>query len=167
MKRRNKVVCRRRRQRRVVRSVEVVRNDCRWSALRDCNHPLEREEATVEQEAVQESDTIQTSDETIVVRNSCDVKVTTHDTKAALNLQASLQFAIAAVLSVSIADGDAANEISQELFQKSFMKQASNHRTLIENSKGVTVHTVDTDISVNIQLLAQILAALVAKLNIG
>lgn len=165
MKRRRKAVCHRRRKRCTTRSVEVVR-DCRFNALRDCFHPLERERAEVEQAAVQESDTIQTSDEVIVVRNSCDVKVTTRDTKAALNLQASLQFAIAAVLSVSIADGNVANEISQELFQKSFMKQASHHRTLVENSKGVTVHTIDTDISVNIQLLAQILAALIAKLNI-
>lgn len=160
-RRKCKVVCRRRRHRRI-RSIEVVRP---WSALSGCHHPLEHD-ATVAQNAAQVSDTIQASDEVIVVRNSCDVKVTTRDTKAALNLQASLQFAIAAVISVSIVDGDVANEISQELFQKSFMKQTNHQRTLIENSKGVTVHTTDTDISVNIQLLAQILAALVAKLNV-
>lgn len=159
-KRRCHVVCRRRRR---VRSVQVVRP---WSALSSCLHPLENN-ADIAQEAAQVSDTIQASDEVIVVRNSCDVKVTTRDTKAALNLQASLQFAIAAVISASILDGDTANAISQDLFQKSFVKQTNRQRTLVENSKGVTVHTTDTDISVNIQLLAQILAALVAKLNIG
>ncbi|BAU27241.1 spore coat protein X [Aneurinibacillus soli] len=166
MTRRHKKGCRCRRHRRGIRSVGVVRGGFRFNALRDCRHPLERDNARVEQEAVQKSDTIQTSDEVIVVRNSCDVKVTTRDTKTAVNMQHSLQYAIATIMSMSIADGNVANEVSQELFQKAFVKQSNHQRTLIENSKGVTVDTTDTDVSVNIQMLSQMLCVLIKKMNL-
>ncbi|MEC2788754.1 spore coat protein, partial [Bacillus thuringiensis] len=90
----------------------------------------------------------------------------TTDTKAALSIQAALQAAIVVVVSISIADSEKADKITQELFQKSSIKQINRQKTFIKNSRNVTVTTTDTDIAVNIQILLQILLALLVKLNI-
>ncbi|MBL0386530.1 spore coat protein [Tumebacillus sp. ITR2] len=140
----------------------------KWSALSGSHHPSKchHEEATVEQEAAQVSKTLQSSEEHIIIRDSCEVHVHTTDTKAAVNLQVALQLAVALVLSITIADSDDADHVAQELLQKVSVKQVSNQRTLIENSRNVRVTTTDTDVAVNIQVLLQLLVALVAKLDI-
>ncbi|MBN6186185.1 spore coat protein [Aneurinibacillus sp. BA2021] len=139
----------------------------RFSALDpNCCHPMERK-ANVDQEARQIENTVQKSNELIIVKDSCDVTVETTDTQAAVNIQAALQFAIALVIDISVASSDRSSRITQELLQKINVKQANNQKTVIENSRGVKVTTTDTDVSVNVQLLAQILAALVARINIA
>ncbi|TCP58206.1 spore coat protein X [Tumebacillus sp. BK434] len=137
-----------------------------WSAL-DSNsrHPLCREEEIV-QEAAQISRTLQKSDEVIIIRDSFGVDVRTTDTKAAVNLQVALQLAIAVVLSLTIADGNRAEAITQELLQKVQVKQVNKQRTVIENSRNVEVVTTDTDVAANIQVLVQVLLALVAKIEV-
>ena len=94
------------------------------------------------------------------------IEVTTTDTKAALSIQAALQAAIVVIISISIADSEKADRVAQELFQKSSIKQINKQETVIRNSRNVTVTTTDTDIAVNVQILLQILLALLVKLNI-
>lgn len=140
----------------------------KFSALDpDCCHPMDRHKGNVEQDARQIENTVQKSNELILVKDSCDITVETTDTQAAVNIQAALQFAIALVIDISVASSDKGSRITQELLQKINVKQANNQKTVIENSRGVKVTTTDTDVSVNVQLLAQILAALVARINIG
>lgn len=118
------------------------------------------------EEAIQTDEIDQVSEEYIEIVDSADVQVTTTDTKAALSIQAALQAAIVVVVSLSIADSEKADKITQELFQKSAIKQINRQKTFIKNSRNVTVTTTDTDIAVNIQILLQILLALLVKLNI-
>ncbi|MGY0214083.1 spore coat protein [Bacillus cereus] len=118
------------------------------------------------EEAIQTDEIDQVSEEYIEIVDSADVQVTTKDTKAALSIQAALQAAIVVVVSISIADSEKADKITQELFQKSSIKQINRQKTFIKNSRNVTVTTTDTDIAVNIQILLQILLALLVKLNI-
>ncbi|NIE90904.1 MULTISPECIES: spore coat protein [Bacillus] len=118
------------------------------------------------EEAIQTDEIDQVSEEYIEIVDSADVQVTTTDTKAALSIQAALQAAIVVVVSISIADSEKADKIAQELFQKSSIKQINKQETVIRNSRNVTVTTTDTDIAVNVQILLQILLALLVKLNI-
>ncbi|MHA4194302.1 spore coat protein [Bacillus cereus] len=118
------------------------------------------------EEAIQTDEIDQVSEEYIEIVDSADVQVTTTDTKAALSIQAALQAAIVVVVSISIADSEKADKITQELFQKSSIKQINRQKTFIKNSRNITVTTTDTDIAVNIQILLQILLALLVKLNI-
>ncbi|MEC0116286.1 spore coat protein [Bacillus cereus] len=118
------------------------------------------------EEAIQTDEIDQISEESITIIDSADVEVTTTDTKAALSIQAALQAAIVVVVSISIADSEKADKITQELFQKSSIKQINRQKTFIKNSRNVTVTTTDTDIAVNVQILLQILLALLVKLNI-
>ncbi|NKX11991.1 spore coat protein [Bacillus cereus] len=118
------------------------------------------------EEAIQTDEIDQVSEEYIEIVDSADVQVTTTNTKAALSIQAALQAAIVVVVSISIADSEKADKITQELFQKSSIKQINRQKTFIKNSRNVTVTTTDTDIAVNIQILLQILLALLVKLNI-
>ncbi|MCT8138196.1 spore coat protein [Anaerobacillus sp. CMMVII] len=138
-----------------------------WSAL-DCKpHPLcppKQEDET--QAADQVNKTLQLSEEYIIIKDSCDVTVSTTDTKAAVSLQASLQAVIAIIISISIADSSKAEKITQELLQSSKIKQVTYQKTIIENSKDVDVTTTDTQVAVNIQILLQLLVALIARLDI-
>ena len=141
------------------------KEESRWSALdpKAC-HPTD--DADVEQVAGQVDKTLQFSEEYIFIKDSCDVTVSSTDTKAAVSLQASLQAAIALVISISVASADQAEQITQELLQSTKTKQMNYQKTVIENSRNVQVTTTDTQIGVNIQLLLQILLALLVNLDV-
>ncbi|MBM7691515.1 spore coat protein X [Peribacillus deserti] len=142
-----------------------VCND-RWSALDPTrNHPMCNEE-TVEQEAVQTKSEFQLSEELIFIKDSCDITVSTIDTKAAVSLQAALQAAIVVLINISIADAGRAEKVAQELLQSSQVKQISRQKTIIENSRNITVETLDTQVAVNIQILVQLLVALLVRIDI-
>ncbi|GAE33487.1 spore coat protein [Halalkalibacter akibai] len=138
-----------------------------WSALdpKAC-HPTSAGNEDVVQEAGQVDKTLQFSEEYIFIKDSCDVTVSSTDTKAAVSLQASLQAAIALVISISVASADQAEQITQELLQSTKTKQMNYQKTVIENSRNVEVTTTDTQIGVNIQLLLQILLALLVNLDV-
>jgi spore coat protein X len=123
-------------------------------------------EDAVEQEARQVEETFQDSHECIIIRDSEDVTVHTTNTHAAVNLQAALQLAIAIVLSITIGDSPNSDSILQELTQRTETTQLTRQKLLIENSHDVHVTTTDTDAAVNIQLLLQVLLALVVKLDV-
>lgn len=142
-------------------------NNTTWSALGSDPHPLcPPKEENDTQGAEQVNKTLQLSEEYILIKDSCDVTVNTTDTKAAVSLQASLQAIIAIIISISIADSQKAEKVTQDLLQTAKIKQVTYQKTIIENSKNVDVTTTDTQVAVNIQLLLQLLLALIVRLDI-
>lgn len=139
--------------------------ETKWRALDHCDDH-NNHDADVDQENVQKQVTKQVSNEWIIVRDSEDVEVTTTDTQVALSLQLGIQAAIVAVISITIGDNEQGNNVAQDLKQFMKTKQSNKQKTIIEGSKHVKVKTTDTDISVNIQALLQILVAIVAKLDV-
>ncbi|OAS83836.1 MULTISPECIES: spore coat protein [Metabacillus] len=148
-----------------------------WVALdRNSCHPTESDEvagrnffnndATVQQNAAQVSETEQISSETIIIKDSCDVNVHTTDTQVAVSLQVALQVAIALVINLTIADSNQAEQVTQQLLQQADMKQVNKQKLVIENSRDVNVTTTDTDVAISLQVLLQILIALVVNIDI-
>jgi spore coat protein X len=140
-----------------------------WSALdREAEHPLAVacSDERPNQEAVQKSKTTQLSDEFIYIKDSCDVEVNSTDTKVALSLQAALQAAILVVIRISITDSDTADRVTQELLNSAKVEQITRQKTIVENSRNVKVTTTDTQAAINIQVLIQLLLALVVELEI-
>lgn len=137
-----------------------------WNAMDNCKckHPMDNEE--IEQEASQKISTVQTSHEVILVKDSCNVEIATTDTKVALSVQAALQAALVAVISISIGSSTRAEAIVQDLMQKINVEQQNRQKIIVENSKEVYVTTTDTFIAVNIQVLFQILLALVIRVDV-
>ncbi|RAN74903.1 spore coat protein [Bacillus sp. SRB_331] len=169
-------VCRRKKNRDPLnRDSEPIKKDCEpkkvdSESINQDSEPLNSysfsKNSNFLEEAIQTDEIDQVSEEYIEIVDSADVQVTTTDTKAALSIQAALQAAIVVVVSISIADSEKADKITQELFQKSSIKQINRQKLLIKNSRNISVTTTDTDIAVNIQILLQILLALLVKLNI-
>lgn len=134
-----------------------------WSALDcDASHPY----GDKPQAADQQSQSIQHSYETITIRDSCDVDVTTTETQVAVNLQVAIQAAISLVISISVADGNKIESITQDLKANLRSSQINRQELYIENSRGVTVTTTDTDVAVNAQLLLQVLIVLLIRLDV-
>lgn len=126
----------------------------------------QHDDAEVLQEGIQKSVIEQESDELVWIRNSCNVDVQTTDTQAAVSLQVGLQLAVALVISIAIGDSDEGQTVTQDLFQQFDTEQTNKQKILVENSKDVRITTTDTDLSVNIQALLQVLVALVVKLDV-
>lgn len=136
-----------------------------WRALDHCDDH-KNDNADVEQEAKQHDSIKQVSDEWIIIKNSEDVHVRTTDTQAAVSLQIGIQVAIAIVLSITIGDSDRAKDVLQDFKQVSKTRQSNRQKTIVDRSKDVKITTTDTDIAINIQLLIQILVAIVATLDV-
>ena len=115
---------------------------------------------------MQSNSEAQISEELIYIKDSCNVNVTSTDVKAALSLQAALQAAIAVIVSISIADSSRADRITQELIQSSRIKQVTRQKTIVENSRDIEITTTDAQIALNIQLLLQLLLALIVELDV-
>ncbi|ASS93531.1 spore coat protein [Peribacillus simplex] len=142
-----------------------------WSALDSASrHPLSGfcndDDTRIDQEAKQDNNQLQLSEELIYIKDSCNVNITSTDVKAALSLQAALQAAIAVIVSISIADADNAEKITQELIQSSNVKQITRQKTIVENSRDIDITTTDAQIALNIQLLLQLLLALIVEIDI-
>lgn len=133
----------------------------RWSALDDC-----QKDSTILQDAVQVNETIQASEELIFIKDSCNIDVTTTDTQVAVSLQVAIQVAIALVINLTIADSDRAEKVTQQLLQNSVIKQANRQKLIIENSRDVTITTTDTDVAISLQVLIQVLLALLVQIDI-
>lgn len=134
----------------------------RWSALDDCKDKNEG----ITQDAEQFSKTSQSSEEFILIKDSCNIDVKTTDTQIAVSLQAAIQVAIALVINLTIADSDRAEQVTQQLLQSSVIKQANKQKLIIENSRDVNVTTTDTDVAISLQVLIQILLALIVQIDI-
>ncbi len=138
----------------------------KWRALDhfNCN---QNEDEDVTQEAAQINSTTQQSFEWIVVKDSENVEVHTTDTQVALSLQAAILAAIAVVISISVGDNEAGKGVVQDLKQIFRSKQRNTQKTIIKGSKCVKVETTDTQVALNIQVLVQILVAIVARFDLG
>ncbi|MDF2605951.1 MAG: spore coat protein [Bacillales bacterium] len=121
---------------------------------------------TISQFIGQGSNAYQLSEELICIRNSIGVTVTTTDVKVALNLQAVIQAVILIILLIVLDDEAAARTITQELIQKANIKQITRQKTIIENSNNVVVTTIDAQVAVNLNLVLQLLIALIAVLEL-
>ncbi|GAB3064528.1 spore coat protein [Virgibacillus ainsalahensis] len=136
-----------------------------WRALDHCDDN-EQSDADVNQDGEQSVISQQESDEWIIIKDSEDIDVITTDRQAAVSLQVGIQAAIAAVISITIADGNRADQIVQDLRQVTNTRQSNRQKTIIEQSKDVEITTIDTDIAINIQLLLQVLVAIVLSLDV-
>ncbi|MBU9712287.1 spore coat protein [Evansella tamaricis] len=140
----------------------------KWSALDPKDvHPCDTKDVQDEtQEAANKNKAKQLNEEYIFIKDSCDVTINTTDTKASINLQAGLQAAIVILISISVADSQTAEKLTQELTQTSKTEQISLQKIVVENSQNVNVATTDTQAAANIQILLQLLLALAVKLDI-
>ncbi|WP_160719194.1 spore coat protein [Bacillus sp. USDA818B3_A] len=138
----------------------------KWRALDHCDDKCKENDANVTQDADQFASTKQESFEWIIVENSECVNVHTTDTQAAVSLQAAIQVAIAIVISITIGDTEKGNAVAQDLKQFFKSKQRNTQKTVISGCKDVEVVTTDTQVTVNIQALLQVLVAVVAKIDI-
>src|SRR4051812_9634890 len=123
-------------------------------------------DAEVAQDGGQFSFVDQESDELIFIKDSCNVKVHSTDTQAAVSLQVGLQLAIAIVVRITIGDSPTGQSVVQDLMQVFDSEQTNKQKVIIENSKDICIKTTDTDLSVNIQALLQVLVSLVANLDV-
>ncbi|MCT2535230.1 spore coat protein [Aquibacillus koreensis] len=121
---------------------------------------------SVSQYADQIGDIEQRSNEAIFVLNSKEVTVESTDTQVAVSLQVALQVAIAIVVQISIADDARAEKVTEELMGYARIDQSNRQLIVIDGCEGVNVSTVDTDVAASIQVLLQILVALVGQLDI-
>ena len=146
------------------------RSRSNWSALNcESEHPVastRNVNSHTGADAELNSDIDQSSNELIVIRDSCNISVSTTDTQIAVSLQAALQVAIAIVIHISIADASKAERVTAELMERAQIRQTNRQKLIIVNSRDVEVTTVDTDVAVSLQLLLQILLALIVQLEI-
>ena len=101
-----------------------------------------------------------------MVKDSCDIKVTSTETQVAVSLQAALQVAIALVVNLTIADSNQAEKVTQDLLQFSRIEQVNRQSVYIENSRDVDIQMTDTDIAVSLQLMLQLLLALLVQIDV-
>lgn len=124
------------------------------------------DDATVTQDGGEYAFMDQESAELIWVKESCDITINTTDTQAGVSLQAGLQLAIALVLRITIGDSDQSEAVSQELMQQFDMTQSNKQKIYIYNTKDAEVTTTDIDLAINIQVLLQLLVALIVVVDI-
>lgn len=123
-------------------------------------------DAEVVQEADQLSLIDQESNELIWIKDSCDITVHTTDTQAAIAIQVAIQVAIAVVVRITIGDTAENDGVLQDLLQLSDIEQTNKQKIYIENSKDVEITTTDTDVVLNIQLLLQVLVAIIVLVDV-
>ncbi|KGR89824.1 spore coat protein [Ureibacillus massiliensis 4400831 = CIP 108448 = CCUG 49529] len=138
-----------------------------WRALDYWDGNPNNDDEDVQQEVENKVSNKQHSSEWIIVKDSEYVDINTTDTQAAVSLQLAIQAAIAAVISITIGDSDQGRAVVQDLKQFIKTKQQNSQKIIIEKSKGIEIETTDTNLTVNIQAMLQILVAIVAKLDIG
>jgi len=141
-------------------------NSCESHESHESRERFESFDAEVVQEADQVSLIDQESDELIWIKDSCDIKVHTTDTQAAIAIQVAIQVAIAVVVRITIGDTAQNDGVLQDLLQLSDIEQTNKQKIFIENSKDITITTTDTDVALNIQLLLQILVAIIVLIDI-
>ncbi|KZZ83683.1 spore coat protein [Bacillus sp. SJS] len=120
----------------------------------------------VSQDTEQNTTLFQLSDEGIYVKNSDYVTIETTDTQLALSIQAAIQVAIALAINLTIADSARAEQVTQQLLNNTVIQQTKKQRIIVLNSENVTVRSTNTDLAISLQLLIQILLALLLQIDI-
>ncbi|MEC1261501.1 spore coat protein [Bacillus swezeyi] len=126
-----------------------------------------KDEAFINQELDQLNLNKQLSDETIIIKDSCDIRVSTEDTQVVTSVLTSIQTAIVTVVLAIIDDADLAELVSQDLLQVTANKQANRQKLVIDNSRDVTVTTEDTDVATLVSTAVQTLTVVIATLIVG
>jgi spore coat protein X len=108
----------------------------------------------------------QGSEEVVIIRDSCNVNYTSTDTQVAVVLQTALQTAVLTIIQLAIADENQAELVTQSLLEKATIKNANRQKVLIEGSQDVTMTTTDTDVAISIQVLIQLLTAVITQIDI-
>ncbi|MGG4420195.1 spore coat protein [Bacillus subtilis] len=160
-----------------------------WVALDpDCDHPREIKEekkcdgccchfngngfgfnndAFIDQDSIQANFNKQISDEVIIIRDSCDVNVTTVDTQAIDQILNMVSTFTVLTATITINEPVLAELVSQDLLQLVANKQVNRQKLLIENSRCVNVTTVDQDIADLVTNIVNIFTVLTAAIIIG
>ncbi|MDY0943735.1 carboxypeptidase-like regulatory domain-containing protein, partial [Priestia megaterium] len=102
------------------------------------------------------------------IKNSQNIKILLTDNQSANSLQLSLHLAIALILDTIINTADIDNSVIQESIQQSIVK-TNKQSIVVDNSRDITIITNitnDTDLTTNIQLLLQVLVALLVQIDI-
>lgn len=108
----------------------------------------------------------QAQSESLMIVNSSDIAVITAQIQAAISVQVAIQFALAFVLSIVIADDAQSKDVYEELLQLTATSQSMRQQTGIVDSHDILVVNVDLEASVQIQILLQILLALIAEFEL-
>ncbi|MCY7900381.1 spore coat protein [Bacillus inaquosorum] len=154
-----------------------------WVALDpDCDHPLDEKDkkeerkcncdiccngngffgndnVSIDQNLAQANLNKQVSDETIIIRDSCDINVSSVDTQTVASVLTAINNAVVVLTLTSIADGVIAELVAQDLLQIAANKQVNRQKLLIECSRGVNVSTVDVDTAALVSTATNILVA--------
>ncbi|WP_238389603.1 spore coat protein [Virgibacillus sp. MSP4-1] len=155
------------------RNVRATQCDCGCDSRRGAragammgNRGFNDDDALVDNASYQVEEMHQGSHEVIEIIDSCDVDVTSNDTQIALSIQVAIQIAIAVVVNITIADSNRAEQVTNDLLQRTEMRQINKQKVRIEGSKDVNVTTSDTDIALSLQVLVQVLLAFLIQLDI-
>ncbi|WP_067620030.1 spore coat protein [Alicyclobacillus acidiphilus] len=104
---------------------------------------------------------------TVIVKDSAEVQVETADFQAALALQLTLQLALALILSVAIADDATYTRVVNDIVSRIQEVQLLRRVIRIEGSYNVRVRVLATELAFNLQLLLQLMATIVAQLEVA
>ncbi|GLV14281.1 hypothetical protein Heshes_19650 [Alicyclobacillus hesperidum] len=151
-------------------TVRPMASDFDYDVDKSCELPqaeLPLGDPSIAQNAILEIDDNESSILDIIVKDSANVEINSHDLQAALSLQAALELALAIVLSVSVADGNAASQVTEDLLARICTAQRIRRVIRVDNAYAVRVQVVATELAVQLQLLLQVLAAIVAKLEVA
>ncbi|MED4235885.1 carboxypeptidase-like regulatory domain-containing protein [Priestia megaterium] len=99
------------------------------------------------------------------IKNSHNIKIQLSDNQSPNSLQLSLHLAIALILNIISDTTNSDDLVIQKSIQQSIIK-ADKQSIVIENSRDITIITNDTDLTSNIQLLLQVLVALLVQIDI-
>ncbi|PFB01103.1 hypothetical protein CN383_12155, partial [Priestia megaterium] len=99
------------------------------------------------------------------IKNSHNIKIQLSDNQSANSLQLSLNLAISLILNIISDTTNSDDLVMRKSIQQSIIK-ADKQGIVIENSRDITIITNDTDSISNIQLLLQVLVALLVQIDI-
>lgn len=133
----------------------------------DYNCKCGKDEAFINQELDQLNLNKRLSDETIIIKDSCDIRVSTEDTQVVTSVLTAIQTAIVTVVLAIIDDFELAELVSQDLLQVTANKQTNRQKLVIDNSRDVTVSTEDTDVATLVSTAVQTLTVIIATLIVG
>ena len=125
-----------------------------------------RPDTSVSESADQYQFSNQTQNENLWIVNSSDVLVVTAQIQAAASTQLAIQLAIALILSIVIADEGESKAVYEDLLQLTATNQSMRQQTGIVDSHDILVVNVDLEASIQIQILLQILLALIAEFEL-
>ncbi|MBY8912458.1 spore coat protein [Bacillus sp. YC2] len=142
------------------REEKEEREERRCNVCCNGNGFFDNDNAFIDQDLAQANINKQVSDEAIIIRDSCDINVTSTDVQAVTSVVTALNAAVVTATLTSIADGVIAELVAQDLLQLTANKQINRQKLLIENSRGVNVTTVDADIATLISTATNTLVAI-------